>query len=183
MVQGLLGDCWLLSAIAVVAQRPDRLQRIFAPMEGAPDGCVRVQLFVAGAWQTITTDDRLPCDAEGRLLYARSLELHETWVPLLEKCFAKLYGTYEHLISGFADAAMRDLTGGAPQRLRLSRALVEASAAAAAGRTHQQALHRDEHRSSSAAQRQRPSQGSAKSSASASEVSNPSSCGRPSING
>ena len=54
---------------------------------------------------------------------ARSLEVHETWVPLLEKSFAKLYGTYEHLISGFADAAMRDLTA-APQRSALPSAAV-----------------------------------------------------------
>ena len=68
-------------------------------------------------------DDRLPCEPSGELLYARSVEPNEFWVALLEKCFAKLYGSYEALISGFADSALRDLTGGCPVRLSLREVL------------------------------------------------------------
>ena len=63
------------------------------------------------------------CSVEVERLYAHSVQPNEFWVPLLEKCFAKLYGSYEALISGFADSALRDLTGGLPVRLRLSTAI------------------------------------------------------------
>ena len=122
VVQGLLGDCWLLSAIAVVAQSADRLRHVFAyaAVEGSRAGSLTLQLYVRGAWQRVTIDDRLPCAADGSLLYAHSTDPNEMWVALLEKAFAKVYGSYESLISGFADVAMRDLTGGAPQRVRFT---------------------------------------------------------------
>jgi hypothetical protein len=104
------------------ARRHALLQHIFAYMactELVP-GAVTLQLWERGRWRRIVIDDRLPCGRDGQPLYARSLEPSEFWVALLEKAFAKRYGSYEALISGFADGAMRDLTGGAPQRLRLS---------------------------------------------------------------
>jgi hypothetical protein len=39
------------------------------------------------------TDDQFPCDSEGRPVFARSPN-NEIWVMLLEKCCAKIYGSY-----------------------------------------------------------------------------------------
>ena len=89
VVQGLLGDCWLLSAIAVVAQRPELLRHIFAyaAVEGARPGSLTLQLWEDGAWRRVTIDDRLPCGRDGQLLYARSLEPNEMCVmPLPRPC-------------------------------------------------------------------------------------------------
>ncbi len=47
-----------------------------------------------------------------RCRYAHSSTPNVMWVPLLEQCFAKLYGSYVALISGFVESALRDLTGG-----------------------------------------------------------------------
>ena len=118
VVQGRLGDCWFLSALAVVALQPRLLARLFRRWDDPPASAGRCTLVFHhdGAWRPVTIDDRLPCDADGQLLYARSATPHEMWVPLVEKAFAKLHGGYEALVSGFADAAMRQLTGGAPQR-------------------------------------------------------------------
>lgn len=60
VVQGQLGDCWLLSAIAVVAARPELLQHIFAyaAVEGGRSGSFTAQLWVRGRWQRVTVDDR-----------------------------------------------------------------------------------------------------------------------------
>ena len=120
VVQGCLGSCWFLSAVAVVAMRGGLAERTFALAagEGATAGQLPVQLWKEGRWRRVTIDDRLPCDADGSLLYARSAEPTELWVSLLEKAYAKAHGSYEALISGFSDYALRDLTGGAPQRLR-----------------------------------------------------------------
>jgi hypothetical protein len=85
LVQGKVGDCWFLSALAVVAERPDLIQRLFQ-REGrlygtnhsndarsigeviSNDwydddrlGIVRVNLFVDGWWTKIVMDNFLPC--------------------------------------------------------------------------------------------------------------------------
>lgn len=45
------------------------------------------------------------------LAYARAGTQHETWVPLIEKAYAKLYSNFAHLDGGFTREAMEDLTG------------------------------------------------------------------------
>jgi hypothetical protein len=37
---------------------------------------------------------------------------NETWVPLIEKAFAKFYGNYSYIEGGFTMEAVEDLTGG-----------------------------------------------------------------------
>ena len=46
------------------------------------------------------------------LYFARSMEEGETWVPLIEKAYAKLHGDYAALSGGKAGEAIEDLTGG-----------------------------------------------------------------------
>lgn len=45
---------------------------------------------------TVVIDDRIPCRPDGRPLFARP-NGKEAWVLLLEKAFAKLWGSYEAL--------------------------------------------------------------------------------------
>jgi Calpain family cysteine protease len=45
------------------------------------------------------------------LYFARSGTEGETWVPLIEKAYAKLHGDYESLSGGFPSEAVEDLTG------------------------------------------------------------------------
>ena len=51
----------------------------------------------------------------GKTLYfARSGMTGETWVPLIEKAYAKLHGNYDHLDGGFDGEALEELTGFVP---------------------------------------------------------------------
>lgn len=45
------------------------------------------------------------------LYFAKSGTEGETWVPLLEKAYAKLHGDYASLSGGEASEAVEDLTG------------------------------------------------------------------------
>ncbi|KAJ7510949.1 cysteine proteinase [Mycena galericulata] len=46
------------------------------------------------------------------LYFAKSGTVGETWVPLVEKAYAKLHGDYGSLCSGYASEGVEDLTGG-----------------------------------------------------------------------
>lgn len=45
------------------------------------------------------------------LKFARSGTLGETWVPLIEKAYAKLHGDYDSLTGGRMSDGIEDLTG------------------------------------------------------------------------
>eukprot|EP00438_Fugacium_kawagutii_P008174 Skav214668 [mRNA] locus=scaffold923:273191:275144:+ [translate_table: standard] len=63
--KGAVGDCWFLSALAVVAQRPDLILRLFkGQTETRVDGRYTVQLFLDGRWDELVVDDQLPCVAQ-----------------------------------------------------------------------------------------------------------------------
>ncbi|KAL1458951.1 hypothetical protein WDU94_010971 [Cyamophila willieti] len=91
--QGVLGNCWLLSALAVLAEREDLITQ---------DG--------AGHHGTRGWTDLLPCDKRAHLVYSQA-KRKQLWVPLIEKAVAKIHGCYEALVSGRAIEGLATLTG------------------------------------------------------------------------
>lgn len=55
--------------------------------------------------------NRLARKGNKSLSFAKSGTEGETWVPLLEKAYAKLHGDYASLSGGEASEAVEDLTG------------------------------------------------------------------------
>lgn len=51
------------------------------------------------------------------LYFAQCREENETWLPLLEKAFAKAHGDYDAIEGGFTGEAIEDLTGGVTTEL------------------------------------------------------------------
>ena len=69
VVQGQLGDCWFISAIAALAEWQDRVKNVFNNQDGYPaDGLFQVNLYSAGKIEKVTVDDRLPvlADEQGK---------------------------------------------------------------------------------------------------------------------
>jgi hypothetical protein len=61
-----------------------------------------LKLYKGLEWHYLILDDRFPVMvANNKPVFAHCEEDHEIWVPLIEKAFAKLHGTYDALISGW----------------------------------------------------------------------------------
>jgi len=120
IAQGGLGDCYLLAAISAIAEHPHRIKNLFCTMEGQGDGPNKwstygVKLCVDGGCREIVVDDYFPCwERTGEPSYATNKSA-KIWVMLLEKAYAKAYGSYQMIAGGQAGDALSDILG-APYR-------------------------------------------------------------------
>ncbi|CAL1537331.1 unnamed protein product [Lymnaea stagnalis] len=117
VVQGELGDCWLVAAMACLANPEHRnlFDRVVPPgqsfQENWYSGVFRFNFWHFGQWKQVLVDDLLPT-SNGQLVFVHSLQSNEFWAALMEKAYAKLYGSYESLKGGQMMDSLTDLTGG-----------------------------------------------------------------------
>lgn len=124
--QGGVGDCWFMSALAVVAERHDLIARLFADTAINSAGCYSLRFFLDGEWCSVLVDDRLPVTDtprraalafEGKLAFSRCGDGSSgpsgqmLWACLLEKAYAKAHGSYKSTSGGEIQEALLDLTG------------------------------------------------------------------------
>ncbi|KAF3699282.1 Calpain-10 [Channa argus] len=114
--QGLLGDCWFLCASSFLLKNKHLLNKVFPPDQpqwgdSRYRGSFQFCFWQQGLWTKVVIDDRLPC-INSTLCFSRCHSPTAFWVALLEKAYAKLYGSYERLWAGQVSEALVDLTGG-----------------------------------------------------------------------
>ncbi|KAF8877900.1 hypothetical protein BD779DRAFT_1677103 [Infundibulicybe gibba] len=137
IIQGRLGDCWFLSALATISTQRGWLRilrardRKWVSMASSSFAILamrdyRQQHAVTNIpkFEELSTiekelyhNDRERYNNSARksgkgLFFARSGTQGETWVPLIEKAYAKLHGDYQAINAGHTSEAIEDLTGG-----------------------------------------------------------------------
>ncbi len=116
--QGALGDCYYLSAISVLGENFVKRCLVTKP-EDVKCGAFCVKFFKSGEEEEyVIIDNNFPTSNDD-WAFVKSENGKELWPMILEKAYAKLYGSYENIEAGKVQYALSDLTGGAPQQFKL----------------------------------------------------------------
>jgi calpain-15 len=132
--QGAVGNCWFLSALAVVAEKAYLIEKVFPHCTTNDKGCYQVNLCLDGKWAPVMVDAHLPVVLEESTAKPKSLQKQDfrgvalqhgkvafpafcaipqgqLWPALVEKAYAKAHGSYANLSGGFIAEGLADLTG------------------------------------------------------------------------
>lgn len=60
IMQGMLGDCYFLAALAALAERPDRIFDLFLLKEDNELAYYSIRILFRGKWRTIDLDEYFP---------------------------------------------------------------------------------------------------------------------------
>ncbi|KAF2027066.1 cysteine proteinase [Setomelanomma holmii] len=147
--QGANGDCWFIAAVATICSNPDLIKKVCV-MKDEECGVYGFVFYRDGEWIWTAVDDNLylrnsDFDAYGdrydptgiketryktnhqtgseALYFASCADENETWLPLLEKAYAKVHGDYDAIAGGISGEAVEDLTGGVTTKILTDRIL------------------------------------------------------------
>ncbi|KAM9241018.1 calpain-13-like [Leptosomus discolor] len=114
IMQGEIGDCWMLAALGSLTLQKQYLKNVIPKDQGFQDdyaGIFHFRFWQYGDWVDVVIDDQLPF-LNGRYLSVHPRTSNEFWPSLLEKAYAKLRGSYQNLHGGYLSDSLVDLTGG-----------------------------------------------------------------------
>ena len=101
-----------------LAEYPARIKSLFQTQKINDAGIYLIKLYVNGIRISVIIDDYLPVvKGTDNLAFARS-DTGELWVPLLEKAWAKVHGSYAATSGGIPDFAANHLIGVPSEALR-----------------------------------------------------------------
>lgn len=113
IIQGMfVKNPYFLYAVSFLQLYNMRLiERLFITNEYNHYGCYGVIINYNGEWRILIVDDNFPfLKSKNQLLFSKS-DKNELWLMLLEKVYAKMYGSYENTHNGNFLDALFDLTG------------------------------------------------------------------------
>ena len=114
VTQGNLGNCYFLASLSALAENPYRIKNLFHTRTVTESGAYAVKLYVNGEPVDIVIDDYFPYDVrpeKDTWMFSRDTTENEIWVQILEKAYAKVFGSYEVVEGGKPYQALNNLTG------------------------------------------------------------------------
>jgi len=149
MIQGGLGDCYLLSVLAGLDTRPGTLEALFLQENkhvANKNGVYAMKFWIDGEPVVVTVDDYVPTRYDSVQhkglndgaytdgwypYYATSANWGEIWPMIAEKAWAKLVGTYKATAGGQAQWVAQHLTDDPTETVMLGKQLTATKAEAA----------------------------------------------------
>lgn len=109
-----LGDCWLLSALAGLAEFEGAIFGLFEERRQSPDGRYTMRIFNGKYFEPIVIDDFVPISpSSGEPLFALPRNAAQ-WVLLVEKAVAKWMGGYLQCTGAYCLVGYMLLTDAGP---------------------------------------------------------------------
>jgi hypothetical protein len=122
IIQGGLGDCYFLSAVAALCKYPELVEKLFLIKAKSNEHCYGCYYRINGIWKLVLVDDYLPCYGSwGKNFSFTSTNGNELWVILLEKAWAKLNGCYARVIGGEANEIFEMITNTYSEKIKIKR--------------------------------------------------------------
>lgn len=88
--------------------------------EWRKSGAFHIQFYRDGEPEDIIIDDYFPAFANDEWVFVRGGELgDELWPMILEKAYAKMYGSFNYIEAGKVQYALSDMTDGFPEQIDL----------------------------------------------------------------
>ena len=120
IIQGGLGDCYFLSAVAALCEFPELIQKLFLIKEKSDEHCYGCYFRINGIWKLVLVDDYFPCyGIWGKNFAFSSTNGNELWVILLEKAWAKLNGSYAKAIGGEPHEIFEVITNAYSRKIKV----------------------------------------------------------------
>lgn len=69
------------------------------------------RIYYRGVLREVVVDDYIPVNQQGDPLFAKPAAGRSIWVMILEKCWAKLHGSYGAMIGGLPNEVLHSLSG------------------------------------------------------------------------
>eukprot|EP00747_Dinoflagellata_sp_TGD_P101160 gnl/TRDRNA2_/TRDRNA2_168260_c0_seq1.p1 gnl/TRDRNA2_/TRDRNA2_168260_c0~~gnl/TRDRNA2_/TRDRNA2_168260_c0_seq1.p1 ORF type:complete len:961 (+),score=90.86 gnl/TRDRNA2_/TRDRNA2_168260_c0_seq1:2-2884(+) len=110
--QGVLATCYFLAAIAAVAHHhPEVIEGLFVHRErwNLTVPVYTTRLLLLGQPKQVAVDSWVPVDSTGRALFVKHNNGNELWPLVLEKAWAKTFGSFKAIEYGWSFEAMRAL--------------------------------------------------------------------------
>jgi calpain-15 len=108
--QGQIGDWYFMAVIsALAAMHPEIISDMFLTKNFNEAGIYSMMVYVNGHRQKIVVDDYIPYDRSSRSPSFAGKATANIWPILLEKAWAKVWGSYEGIISGAGSEAIKFL--------------------------------------------------------------------------
>ncbi|XP_046917201.2 calpain-6 isoform X1 [Dermatophagoides farinae] len=108
-------NSWLVAAALAIGQHRSLFEQLVNIDEQhfRDQGIARFTIWQMGVWHKVVVDDRLP-SIDSEPIFTRPIWSYSSWwIPMLEKAYAKLYGSYEAMVTnGSLHSALIDFSGG-----------------------------------------------------------------------